>query len=76
MVPEPVGAYSLDGVRRATTKPQEELIRRASQVLSADDRVIAAWLVGGFAVGPADAFSDVDLQCSIRDDAAAELRES
>ena len=73
---ESAAAYSLDGVRRATTRPQEELIQRASQVLSADDRVIAAWLVGGFGVGQGDAFSDVDLQCSVRDEAAGELRES
>jgi hypothetical protein len=76
MTAEPVGGYSLAGVRRATTRPQRELIRRASQVLSADDRVIAAWLVGGFAVGIGDAFSDVDLQCSVHDEAAGELRES
>jgi hypothetical protein len=68
--------YSLAGVRSATTRPQQELIQRAGQVLSADDRVIAAWLVGGFAVGQADPFSDVDLQCSVRDEAAGELRES
>jgi hypothetical protein len=73
---EPVMPYSLAGVRSATTRPQQELIGRASQVLSADDRVIAAWLVGGFAVGQADPFSDVDLQCSVRDEAAGELRES
>jgi hypothetical protein len=76
VVSEVAGSYSLAGVRRATTRPQEQLIQRAVQVLSADDRVIAAWLVGGFAVGEGDPFSDVDLQCSVRDEAAADLRES
>jgi hypothetical protein len=50
------------------------LIDRATEVLSADDRVLAAWLVGGFAIGEADAFSDVDLQCTIRDDAVEDLQ--
>ena len=29
--------------------------------------VVAGWLVGGFAVGEGDAFSDVDLQCGRND---------
>lgn len=71
-----MASYSLAGVRRATTRPQEELIQRAAQVLSADDRVVAGWLVGGFAVGEGDPFSDVDLQCSVKDEAVQDLRDS
>ncbi|MGH9189311.1 MAG: hypothetical protein ACRD0Q_04665 [Acidimicrobiales bacterium] len=49
-------------MRQATTAPQETFIAKATEVLSADDRVLAAYLVGGFAVGMGGAFSDVDLQ--------------
>ncbi len=65
--------YSLAGVRAATTAPQEAFIAKAREVLEADGRVLAAYLVGGFAVGEGDAFSDVDLQVLVADDAAAEL---
>ncbi len=51
--------YSLAGVRQATTAPHEAFIARAREVLAANDRVLAAYLVGGFAVGMGDAFSDV-----------------
>ncbi len=68
--------YSLEGVRRATTRPQEALIRRAVEVFEADDRIVAAYLVGGFAIGNADAWSDVDLQCVISDEAEASVRSS
>ena len=54
----PISRYALAGVRAATTAAQEALIARATDVLRDDDRVIAAWLVGGFAVGDGDAFSD------------------
>ncbi len=67
--------YSLAGVRAATTAPQEAFITKAREVLEADSRVLAAYLVGGFAVGVGDAFSDVDLQVLVADDAAAELAE-
>lgn len=73
---ELISRYSLAGVRAATTAPQRELIDRAAAVLSADPRVLAGWLVGGFAVGDGDAFSDVDLQCSVADEAAADLAAS
>jgi hypothetical protein len=66
-----VAKYPLTGVRAATTRPQERLIARAHEVLATDHRVVAAWLVGTFAVGGADAWSDVDLQCAI-DPATAE----
>ena len=56
--------YSLAGVRAATDAPQQAFIATAREVLEDDDRVLAAYLVGGFAVGVGDAFSDVDLQVS------------
>ncbi len=65
--------YSLTGVRQATTAPQEAFIATAREVLDDDDRVLAAYLVGGFAVGMGDAFSDVDLQVLVADEAADEL---
>jgi hypothetical protein len=61
--------YELPGVRSATTAPQESLTARAVEVLSADERVLAVYLVGGFAIGVGDAWSDIDLQCVIADDA-------
>lgn len=67
------GRYSLEGARSATTDPQRAFIARATEVLQADDRVLAAYLVGGFAVGIGDPFSDVDLQVLVAEDAAAEL---
>jgi len=73
---EPVSSYSLPGIRTATAEPQQHLTMRAIEVLAGDDRILAGWLVGGFAVGDGDAFSDVDLQCTIRDDAVEDLRTS
>ena len=67
--------YSFAGVRAATTAPQEAFIASAREVLEADDRVLAAYLVGGFAVGMGDAFSDVDLQVLVAEEAAAEISE-
>lgn len=65
--------YSLAGVRAATLAPQQAFIATAREVLEADDRVVAAYLVGGFAVGLGDAFSDVDLQVLVADEAAQEI---
>ena len=70
------GRYPLPGVRAATTAPQERFIETAREVLEADDRVLAAYLVGGFAVDLGDAFSDVDLQVLVADAAADELAHS
>lgn len=66
--------YPLPGALAATTAPQEAFVQRAVEVLGADDRVLAAYLVGGFAVGMGDAFSDVDLQCIVAPEKADELR--
>jgi hypothetical protein len=65
--------YALPGIRAATTGPQEDLLLRMVEALQDDDRVLAGYLVGGFAVGQGDAFSDVDLQFVIDDAAAPEL---
>src|SRR5436190_64476 len=58
----PDSRFGLDGVRSATTQPQEALVLRMIDVWGRDDRMLAAYLVGGFAVGAGDAFSDVDVQ--------------
>jgi hypothetical protein len=65
--------FGLDGIRSASSRPQEELIERTTEVLSADPRVLAAYLVGSFAIGTADAWSDVDLHVIISDEAKDEL---
>jgi len=72
-IPPYESRYSLVGIRSATSAPQEALINRACEVFQADDRVLAAYLVGGFAVGTGDAWSDVDLQCIIADEATDDL---
>ena len=56
-------------------EPQRTLIERAKAVAADDDRILAAWLVGSFATGQADTYSDVDLHCLIRDDRADWFRE-
>lgn len=66
--------YSLNGIRTATTEPQQALLDRAVEVLHADDRILAASLAGSFATGEADPFSDVDLHCCVEDVAIDELR--
>jgi hypothetical protein len=73
---ELVSRYPLTGVRSATPAPHQALIRRAVTVLEGDARVLAAWLVGSFATGEADAFSDVDLQVLVTDEAASDLQGS
>lgn len=40
---------------------QSELIEYVKKVLSRDDRVLGVWLVGSYAAGTYDRFSDVDL---------------
>ena len=55
---------------RSTPKrmPQEDLIERATQVLSNDARVLGVWLTGSFATGTHDRFSDVDLWVVMQQD--------
>jgi len=66
-------SYPLDGVRSATTGPQQALVLRAVEVMEGDPRILAGYLVGGFAVGQGDAYSDVDFQFLASDDATGEL---
>jgi predicted nucleotidyltransferase len=73
---EIVSRYALSGVKAATTVAQEGFIQRAKEVLAADERVLAAYLVGGFAIGKADPWSDVDLQVIVADEAAEDLKTS
>jgi hypothetical protein len=68
--------FSLEGIRMATISPQEALIQRVVEVAAHDERILAAYLVGGFAVGTGDAWSDVDLQFIISDEAEEDLRET
>jgi hypothetical protein len=56
-------------------EPQRNLIERAKVVAADDGRILAAWLVGSFATGQADAYSDVDLHCLISDESADWFRE-
>jgi hypothetical protein len=60
-----VTSLSLAGIRAATTAPQLELLARLVPALRADERIRAAWLVGSFALGTADAFSDLDVHCLV-----------
>src|SRR5271155_1300620 len=69
-------SFSLAGIREATSRPQTELIERVVEVAARDERILAAYLVGGFAVGTGDAWSDVDVQFIVRDDAEEDLRAS
>jgi hypothetical protein len=71
-----VSTFQLPGIRTATTARHEALIARAVEVFESDSRILAAYLVGGFAVGQGDAFSDVDLQCIVSEEAVSELRTS
>ena len=68
--------YSLAGIRTASTETQLAFIDRAREVLAKDDRVLAAYLVGGFAIGMSDAWSDVDLHVIVSDQAADDINAS
>ncbi|MBO0883704.1 MAG: hypothetical protein J2P17_25885 [Mycobacterium sp.] len=56
------------------TSVQRAVIDRVPDVLVADDRILAAWLVDSFATGRADAYSDIDLHCLITDESAGSFR--
>ncbi len=64
-------SYVLDGI---ADLPQRRMIERARSVVADDDRILAAWLVGSFATGEADLYSDVDLHCLITDESVEEFR--
>ncbi|MEA2573568.1 MAG: hypothetical protein QOH93_866 [Chloroflexia bacterium] len=48
-------------------RERTDLIARATTSLSADERVVAAWLAGSLGRGDADAYSDIDLWVVVRD---------
>ncbi len=68
-----VTSYSLAGIRAMTTEPQLALLDRVVEALRGEPRVAAAWLVGSFALGNADAFSDLDVHCLVADEDAESL---
>ncbi|MDP6606852.1 MAG: nucleotidyltransferase domain-containing protein [Dehalococcoidia bacterium] len=47
---------------------QRRLVERATAVLAADDRVLAAWLEGSFARATEDAWSDIDLHIIVAEE--------
>lgn len=57
-----------DLAKAASDQEQRAIIERATAVLRADSRVLAAWLAGSYARGNADVYSDVDIHCVITDD--------
>lgn len=52
---------------------REALVASIIAALTADERIVAAWLTGSHARGDADAVSDVDLTVVLADNAAATL---
>ncbi|WP_158645580.1 nucleotidyltransferase domain-containing protein [Stackebrandtia albiflava] len=55
-----------DPIRRSLNR-QRDAITRGRDVLAADPRILAAFLIGSHAAGTADAYSDVDLHCVVAD---------
>lgn len=47
---------------------QQQVIERARAILPTDERVLAIYLIGSYATGTADRFSDVDVHCVVTDD--------
>ena len=47
---------------------QQSVIARAAEVLPRDERVLGVYLIGSYATGAADRFSDVDLHLVVTDD--------
>lgn len=47
---------------------QQAVIKRAGDVLPADERILAVYLVGSYGSGQADRFSDVDVHCVVTDE--------
>jgi predicted nucleotidyltransferase len=53
---------------RTITALHQAIIERSAGVLQADDRILAAWLEGSFAIGADDEWSDVDLHYAVADE--------
>ncbi|MGW7682635.1 nucleotidyltransferase domain-containing protein [Kribbella sp. NPDC054772] len=54
---------------------QQGVIQRAREAFVADSRVLAVYLIGSFATGAADRFSDVDVHLVVADDSTAWFEE-
>jgi hypothetical protein len=54
-------------------RPHLSAIERIARYLAADDRVRACWLVGSFATGTSDAYSDVDMEAAASPAAVADF---
>ncbi|GAA1576270.1 nucleotidyltransferase domain-containing protein [Kribbella karoonensis] len=52
----------------AGDEQQQAVIKRAAEVLPADERVLGVYLIGSYATGAADRFSDVDVHLVVTDD--------
>ena len=52
---------------------RDDILRRITAALDADERISAAWLLGSFGRGEADEWSDLDLHVAVRDDALETL---
>lgn len=56
-------------------KARSEFVKRATEQLDADPRIVAAWLAGSFGRQGQDEYSDLDLWVIVRDEDAGELCE-
>ncbi|WP_329005046.1 aminoglycoside 6-adenylyltransferase [Kribbella sp. NBC_00709] len=54
---------------------QQGVIARAQEVLPADERVLGVYLIGSYATGAADRFSDVDVHLVVTDESIAWFEE-
>jgi predicted nucleotidyltransferase len=54
---------------------QQAVITRAGEVLRGDERVLAVYLIGSYATGAADRFSDVDVHLVVTDDSTEWFKE-
>jgi predicted nucleotidyltransferase len=62
-----------DNAFRVRQAERDALLRRAIELLGADDRVVAAWLYGSLGRGDADAWSDIDLWVVVADEHIEEI---
>ncbi len=54
---------------------QQSVIERAQELLPRDDRILAVYLIGSYATGAADRFSDVDVHLVVTDDSTEWFKE-
>jgi len=58
-----LGITAVDG-----PKSQAELINKLAALFSADERLLACWLIGSFAAGTTDEYSDIDMALAVDDE--------